>query len=104
MHTQAVQAPTYSKLSVGIDYKPNKIFSLFLSPITGKMTFVTDNTLAIKYGMVDDNNVILDPFWFKIEPGAFLKADVNWDITSNINLNTKADFFTAYDNSFRDIS
>lgn len=101
--TSRFVAPAYSKLSIGLDYKPTKVFSLFMSPITGKMTFVSDNSLAIKYGMVDENNVILNPFWFKIEPGAFLKADVNWDITSNINLNTKADFFTAYDNSFGDI-
>lgn len=101
--TSRFVAPAYSKLSIGLDYKPTKVFSLFMSPITGKMTFVSDNSLAIKYGMVDENNVILNPFWFKIEPGAFLKADVNWDIASNINLNTKADFFTAYDNSFGDI-
>ncbi len=93
-------APAYSKISVGIDYKPTKIFSLFVSPITGKMTFVTDDNLSQKYGMIDENN---NPIWFKIEPGAYLKADLNWDISKSINLTTKADFFTAYDNSFGDI-
>lgn len=98
--TSQFMAPAYSKISVGIDYKPTKVFSLFMSPITAKMTFVNQDSLAIKYGLVDENNVALNPYWFKIEPGAFLKADLNWDITSNINLNTKADFFTAYDSNF----
>lgn len=102
-YTSRFMAPAYSKLSVGLDYKPSKIFSLFFSPITGKMTFLNDTSLTSKYGMIDSNGNNLNPFWFKIEPGAFLKADLNYDITSNINLNTKADFFTPYDDNFGNV-
>ena len=93
-------APAYSKLSVGLDYKPSKIFSLFFSPITGKMTFLNDTSLTSKYGMIDSNGNNLNPFWFKIGPGAFLKADfftpyddnfgnvdVNWDLILSMKIN-----------------
>ena len=39
-------APGYLTLAIGADYKPNEDFSLLLSPITGKMTFVLDNRLS----------------------------------------------------------
>jgi len=35
-------SPGYFSLSIGIDYKPNKNFSLYLSPIAGKWTWVRD--------------------------------------------------------------
>ncbi len=37
-------APSYTDLSVGIDWKPNDIFSLYLSPIAGRITtaYVSD--------------------------------------------------------------
>ena len=31
-------APSYTDISVGIDWKPNSIFSLYLSPVAGKIT------------------------------------------------------------------
>ena len=31
-------SPSYSDISVGIDWKPNSIFSLYLSPVAGKIT------------------------------------------------------------------
>ena len=34
--------PAYFTLSLGLDYKPNENFSLYLSPIAGKWTFVRD--------------------------------------------------------------
>lgn len=37
-------APSYTDISVGIDWKPNSIFSVYLSPIAGKITtaYVSD--------------------------------------------------------------
>lgn len=39
-------APAFVKLSLGIDYKPNKNLSLFISPAAGKYTFVLDDSIA----------------------------------------------------------
>lgn len=43
-------APSYTDISVGIDWKPNSIFSLYLSPIAGKITTaVVSDALNQKY-------------------------------------------------------
>lgn len=39
-------APAYLNLSAGYNYNYNNILSLYISPIAGKMTFVTDEKLA----------------------------------------------------------
>lgn len=48
-------SPGYFTLSVGLDYKPNDNFSLFLSPIAGKWNFVRDTAKidASRYGVED---------------------------------------------------
>ena len=39
-------APAYLNISAGYNYNYNNILSLYISPIAGKMTFVTDQKLA----------------------------------------------------------
>ena len=39
-------APAYLLFSLGMDYKPNPHFSMFLSPLTSKNTIVTDDGLS----------------------------------------------------------
>lgn len=81
-------------LSLGADYKPSDNFSLLISPITGKMTFVTDKALsdAGAYGVKAGEKVLA-------ELGASLVANYATNITSNINLVTKLSLFTAYNNN-----
>ena len=42
--TSNFMAPAYTDISVGIDWKPNDIFSVYLSPVAGRLTavYVTD--------------------------------------------------------------
>lgn len=91
-------APGYLTLSVGADYKPNDKFSLMLSPITGKMTFVLDRELsdAGAYGVKPGSRVLA-------ELGSLLVANYKTDITSNINLITKLTLFSAYNNHYGNI-
>ena len=43
-------APSYTDISVGIDWKPNSIFSLYLSPVAGKITTaVVSDAMNAKY-------------------------------------------------------
>jgi hypothetical protein len=39
-------APAYLVLALGLDYKPDAYFSVFLAPVTEKFTFVTDQVLS----------------------------------------------------------
>jgi hypothetical protein len=82
-------SPAYLFLSVGMDYKPNDKFSLLLSPVTGKVTIVTDESLRVNYGV--------DPLkTFRPEFGAYLKTALNTEIVKNVGLLTELGLFTNY--------
>jgi len=46
-------SPAYLVVSQGMDYKPNKDFSFFLSPVTSRWVFVSDTAISAKvdYGV-----------------------------------------------------
>ena len=91
-------APAYMTLSVGMDYKPNDIFSAYISPLTSKMTIVNDDDLsdAGAFG-VDAGDK------FRSEMGAFAKLAVNKDIMENVNFKSTLDLFTNYSESFGNV-
>ncbi|MCI5560140.1 MAG: DUF3078 domain-containing protein [Phocaeicola sp.] len=91
-------APGYLTTSLGFDYKPKENFSLFLSPATGKFTFVTDKALsdAGAYGVKPGNKVLA-------ELGATAVANYHTNLAENINLISKLTLFTAYNNNFGNI-
>ena len=87
----AFMAPGYLTFSVGMDYKPNKNFSLFLSPLTSKTTFVRDTTL------IKPANFGLEPGHTRLwEPGAIVKMSWHYAILENITYDTRAEIFNNY--------
>ena len=84
-------APGYLTAALGLDYKPNKSWSLFVSPLTGKMTFVTDDELSDSGAFgVDPGKKVRSEF------GGFVKAELRTEVMKNVSLNTKLDLFTNY--------
>jgi len=84
-------APAYITLSVGADYKPNKAWSFFLSPLTGKMTIVADDILSAQGAFgVDPGKKV------RMEVGSFFKAELKTDLMKNVSLNSKVDLFSSY--------
>lgn len=91
-------APAYSNISVGLDYRPNTTYSIYLSPLAGKLTFVQDDYLSsIGAFGVDKGDK------FKAEFGAFLKARAEKTLMENVKAISTVDFFTAYDDSFGNV-
>ena len=83
-------SPAYLIVSLGIDYKPTENFTVLLSPITSKTTFVlVDGVPVEKYGIETGEKS-------KKELGAFLKAKHLWKITEEISWENKLDLFTNY--------
>jgi hypothetical protein len=73
-----------------MDYKPNDKFSLYISPLTFKMTFVLDDTLSAK-GI----NGVEQGKHFRGEYGAFLKCVYKKDnILKNLDFYTRLDLFS----------
>lgn len=84
-------APAYLTTSIGMDYKPNDRFNLFLSPLTGKLTFVTDDTLnaAGAFGVEPGKS-------FRAEFGGFVKMLYKQPIMTNVDAQLKLDLFSNY--------
>ncbi|MCF6332204.1 MAG: DUF3078 domain-containing protein [Draconibacterium sp.] len=83
-------APGYINLALGMDYKMGNI-SLFLSPTTGKFTFVSDNDLSAAGAFGVDPGMKS-----RSEFGAFLKFEGKTDVVKNVSLQTKLDLFSNY--------
>ena len=84
-------APAYVLLSIGMDYKPNDNFSVFLSPATARWVIVTDDSLSAAgaYG-VDPGKKS------KFEFGAFASINYKHKIGNNSLYQTKLDLFSNY--------
>lgn len=85
-------SPGYLTLSLGMDFKRSDNFSVYISPVTGKMTFVTDDSLSFDgaYGVEPGENL-------RSEFGGYLKAVLKKsDIIKNVDFSTKLELFTNY--------
>ena len=91
-------APAYVITALGMDYKPNDYFSLFLSPITGRYTIVNNKALsdAGAFG-VDTGKIVRKEF------GSYLKATLKKTINSNFTIQTSFDLFSNYNNKPQNI-
>lgn len=72
--------PGYFTLSVGMDYKPNDNFSLYLSPIAGKWTYLRDT-------------VGIDPGRYGVDAGKKSKGDAG----ARVELRNKFSLFKFID-------
>ncbi|MCC6250984.1 MAG: DUF3078 domain-containing protein [Bacteroidia bacterium] len=84
-------APAYLIGSIGIDYKPNTDFSVFVSPITSRTIIVKDKTLsnAGAFGVKPGNTTLY-------EFGAYLTAKYKKNIMDNVFLGVGLDLFSNY--------
>lgn len=80
-------SPGYVLFSLGMDYKPNDNFSLYISPLTSKSTIVLDDSLSLAgaYGVDPGDN-------YRGEFGASLKS-----VYKKENIIKNVDFFTRLD-------
>jgi Protein of unknown function (DUF3078) len=95
-------APAYLILAVGLDFKPNNDLSIFVSPVSGKLTIVTDDSLAgvSSFGVNQrDENGDFRPGATgkaRMEFGATFRAKYKKDIMKNVGLETNLELFSNY--------
>lgn len=95
-------SPAYLQLAMGIDYKPTEWFSLFVSPVSGKMTIVGDDSLAgvqaFGVNQKDANGDFLpgNSQNVRMEFGATLTAKFKKDIMKNVGLESNLMLFSNY--------
>ena len=95
-------APAYISLGLGIEWVPCKHFSLYFSPVTGRVTIVNDDYLASigAFGVneLDKNDTILHANADKVryEFGARAVAKFQYPLAQNIDFNSKLELFSNY--------
>jgi len=87
----ALFAPAYVSLALGADFKPNDRFSLFLSPLGSKLTFVADEDLSAAgaYGVEKGKK-------FRAEMGGTLKSELKFPVVTNVDVVTGLSLFSNY--------
>ncbi|TDO23483.1 DUF3078 domain-containing protein [Sediminibacterium goheungense] len=91
-------SPAYIILSVGFDYKPNDKLSVFVSPLTSRLTVVANNKLSAqgKYGVPAGKNSVN-------EIGTFATVNYNNTIAKNVTYKARLDIFSNYNNRAQNI-
>lgn len=79
--------------SVGIDYKPTNYWSVFLSPITLKYTYVQNKRLAKNFGNDSFTNL-------RTEMGWYLNTQIKKDIMKNISWQSRLELFNSYNKDY----
>jgi hypothetical protein len=91
-------APGYLIAGAGVTYVPAAWFNVYLSPASGRFTFVYDQQLADSgaFGVERGKNI-------RGEFGPYLRANLNKDLAKNINLTSTLELYTNYLHDFGNI-
>ncbi len=84
-------SPGYLLLSAGMEYKKDEKYFLSLSPVSGKVTIVTNDSLsnAGSFGVDPGKNI-------RSEFGGSVTMGLNMDIMENVNLSSTLELFSNY--------
>lgn len=84
-------SPGYLIGAIGVDYVPGENFTVFIAPIAGKMTFVSDQALSDSgaFGVSRGEHVLA-------EFGSYMRVFLKVNLMENISLQTKLDLFSNY--------
>ena len=89
--SSAFFSPAYLLISPGLDWKPNKDLSIFISPLTARWTFVMDDSLSAKgYYGVDPGKKSRN------EIGAFLSINYLKEFNKVLAYKGRLDLFSNY--------
>lgn len=96
-------SPGFLSLALGMDYKPNEWFSMFISPATGRATFVFNQTLAndgqfgVTAAVRDAAGTVITPGEnIRLEFGAYLRARLQKDVAKNVSVISNLQLFNNY--------
>lgn len=99
-------SPAYMQLALGMEYKPNKKLSAFISPLANKTTIVMNQTLAdagafgVEAAEYDAlGNLVTEGMNVRYELGGYLKLMYQDEIMENVTFQTKLDLFSNYLNN-----
>lgn len=101
-------APGYALIALGLDYKPNDNVSVFLAPVTGRITIVGDQKLAdlgafgvqkavyAKDATTGATIVVKQGLRYREEFGGYLKFQFKQTVMENVTFQTMLELFSNY--------
>ncbi|MCF8233978.1 MAG: DUF3078 domain-containing protein [Bacteroidales bacterium] len=84
-------APAYVLAALGMEYKPNEVFSVMILPVSGRLTIVNDDSLSAQgaFGVEPGNKT-------RFEFGGTLKMEIQKEIMKNVSLQSNLQLFSNY--------
>ncbi len=104
LRSSTFMAPGYGNFALGIDFTPSHNFSVFLSPLATKHTFVRDERLAdagqfgVTPAVYDETtgDIITRGKMYRGEFGSYFKIKYSRVLAKNIDMKAKLDLFSNY--------
>ena len=96
----SIMSPSYTDISVGLDWKPYSFFSLYYSPAAIRLTTVLDTNLRERYYGRNSIKQLSKPV--KFEGGMMAKASLNWQYKT-LKIVSVLTFFTPYNKKFGNV-
>ncbi len=98
-YTSEFMSPAYLTFSVGMDYKPNKELSVYISPLSLRNTIVLNDTLSSKgaYGVTPGDHILS-------EYGAMVKATYQKTFFEKVQLKSKVELFSNLEHNPQNIN
>lgn len=103
-------SPAYILFALGMDYKPGKNLTFYVSPVTMKLTIVNDQSLAdagafgMKEASFDTSGAMVKKGEnLRSEFGGYIRMFVRKEVAENITVQTKLDLFSNYLNNPQNI-
>lgn len=93
-----IMSPGILEFGIGVDYVPNKYFSLFMSPVATKMIFVTDKAISNIVGGNPDWNIHGTRLGesFNGQFGAMLIANYKQEVFKNVTVGSTLKLYKDY--------
>ncbi|MDR0794728.1 MAG: DUF3078 domain-containing protein [Tannerella sp.] len=98
-YISALMSPGYLDAALGLSYKPNQKYALFISPLAERVTIVLDDSLSHigAFGIEAGKKT-------RLETGAYLSASTNQNLATDLSLISSLELFTPYTGDFGNVN
>lgn len=87
-------SPSYTDIALGVEYRPNDIFTIGVYPVAGRMTTCTEESLRPNYGLTQRPDGTYKPIMLNM--GLRIDGGINYTLTKNLKIISTLTLFTPY--------
>jgi len=87
-------SPSYTDLALGVEYRPNDIFTVGVYPVAGRLTTCLEESLRPNYGMSQREDGTYKPVMLNM--GLRINGGINYTLVKNLKIISTLTLFTPY--------